>query len=162
MNNLSDLFLPDYTPYEIIKQGSYGGTYFRPIHSTVTGKNYKDADLEFDWGGIPRSKLIKPWNQYDTNINKYKCKVGTTLEFWESKGWIHPQDPYGWFQWYCRYYAGRRTDDDLRQIKRWISIKNRFGKLKNKTDDISCHPLTAKAVKTPAIKQTLLHWGIAS
>jgi hypothetical protein len=145
MNNIENQFQPDYTPYEVIKNGSFGSTYFRPIYSQVTGKKYKDADLEFDWGDISRDKLIKPWNQYDVNSNKYKVKVGTTLEFWESKGWVHPQDPYGWFQWYCRYYAGRRTADDIRQIKRWIGIKNRFSKIKN---------------KSPAVKQTLLHWGI--
>jgi len=140
-------FKPDFSPYEVIKQGAFGSTYFRPIYSQITGKKYKDADLEFDWGDISRDKLIKPYHQYDINSNKYKVKTGTTLEFWESKGWIHPQDPYGWFQWYSRFYAGRRTPDDLRQIKRWKGIKARFGRMKN---------------KTPKIKQVLLEWCISS
>ena len=56
--------------------------------------------------------------------NKIKC--GSSLRVWENKGWIREQDPYGWFQWYCRYYLGRRSKDDERQIKRWNSIVNRF------------------------------------
>ena len=71
---------------------------------------------------------------------------------------IHKQDPYGWFQWYCRYYLGRRSKDDKRQIKRWISIANRFKSIlirmiKNKGakyDDYSILPKT---------RQILLHWG---
>lgn len=52
-------FRPNLTPYEIFKLGSFGGTYFRPIFSNITKKYYKDADLEFDWKYIPRSKLTK-------------------------------------------------------------------------------------------------------
>ena len=85
-------------------------------------------------------------------------KYGTCLRFWENKGWIHKQDPYGWFQWYCRYYLGRRTDDDERQIKRWMNIVNRFicilvKMIKSKGakfDDCSI---------SPKIRQILLHWG---
>lgn len=138
-------FQPNYSPYEVIAQGAFGGTYFRDIYSSVNKRYYRDSDLEFDWVDIPREKLIMPWNQYNKESNKYKVKVGTTLEFWENHGWINSQDPYGWFQWYCRFWLGRRTDDDRRQIQRWNSFKNRFGKRIN---------------KTPKIKQTLLHWAI--
>jgi hypothetical protein len=147
-------FRPNLTPYEIFKMGSFGGTYWRPIYSTVTKKHYKNADLEYDWKDIPRSKLIKPWNDYDKNINKYKVKVGTTLESWEHSHWIHPQDPYGWVQWYCRFYDGRRTKDDERQIKRWVQTAGPNSRFRLRLINI------IKAKKdSPAIRQTLQHWA---
>ena len=67
---------------------------------------------------------------YDANVNKYGVKCGTSLRFWENKGWISKIDPYGWFQWYFRYWSGRRSKDDKRQINRWKKIVSRFrGKL---------------------------------
>lgn len=137
-------FKPDYSPYDIIKQGAFGSTYFRPIYSTIAKKTIRDDDLEYDWGGMPRSKLISA--VYNEHSNKYKVKAGSSLKTWESKGWIKEPDFRGWFQWYCNYFAGRRIPgyDDW-QIKRWKSIKARFGRLKN---------------KTPKIKQVLLEWGI--
>lgn len=141
-------FKPSLSPREVIELGSFGGTYFRPIYSSVTGKNYKNEHRKFEFfNDIPDSMLTRSWDNYDKNINRYGVKVGSTLEEWEKKGWINPIDPYGWFQWYCNFYNGRRSIDDRRQIKRWKSVVNRFGKLKN---------------KTPAIRQTLQHWGISS
>ena len=95
---------------------------------------------------------------YDINVNKCGVKCGTSLRFWEQKGWINGIDPYGWFQWYCRYFYGRRCDDDLRQINRYKKIVNRFKDIlvkmiKNtgaKFDDTSI---------SPKIRQILLHWG---
>ena len=64
------------------------------------------------------------------NVNKYNVKCGTSLRFWENKGWIDKIDPYGWFQWYFRYWLSRRSKDDKRQINRWKKIVSRFrGKL---------------------------------
>lgn len=145
---MEEYFKPDYTPRQIIQNGAFGGTYFRAIFSRVTGKYYKDAYKEFPFlRDLDTNLMTRPWHLYDASINKYGVKVGSTLEFWENKGWISPQDPYGWFQWYCRYYMGRRSDDDQRQIKRWLSFKKRFDGKKN---------------PSPAIKQSLLHWGIAA
>jgi len=140
-------FTPDYTPREIIKLGSFGGTYWRSIHSSVTGKDYKDVYKKYDsFKNLPKRLMTKKWEDYDSSINKYKVKVGTTLPFWESQGWINPQDPYGWLNWYVEYYEGRRSPDDARQIKRWKGVKSRFD-LPEKSD---------------AVKQTLLQWGIRS
>ena len=95
---------------------------------------------------------------YDVSVNKYGAKCRTSLRFWENKGWIHKIDPYGWFQWYFRYWLGRRSEDDERQINRWKKIVSRFrGKLVkmikdagSKYDDYSI---------SPKIRQILLHWG---
>lgn len=138
-------FTPNLSPREIFLRGSFGGTYWRPIYSSVTGKQYKNEHKKFSFlSDIDDSIMTLPYSDYNKNINRYGVKVGTTLEYWESKGWITKYDPYGWVQWYCNFYAGRRCPDDLRQIKRWKQIKARFGK-KN----------------TPAVLQTLQHWGIA-
>ena len=99
-------------------------------------------------------------NYYDVNVKKYRIKCGTSLRFWENKGWIHEQDPYGWFQWYCRYYLGRCTDDDdERQIKRWMNIVNRFKgilvkMIKNKGAKFDDYCIS------PKIRQILLHWDM--
>ena len=91
-------FRPNLTPQEMFELGSFGGTYWRPIYSTVTNKNYKNQHKKFPakwWENIPKDWLTTPWDEYDKNINKYKVKVGTTLEFWEEKGWIEKYHPYG-------------------------------------------------------------------
>ena len=92
------------------------------------------------------------------SINKYGVNCGTSLIFWENKGWIDEIDTYRWFQWYFRYWLGRRSEDDERQINRWKNIVSRF-KVKlvkmikdagSKFDDYSI---------SPKIRQILLHWG---
>jgi hypothetical protein len=155
-------FTPNLSPHDIFKLGSFGGTYFRPIYSSVTKKEYNNIHLNYWFKDIPDDWLIRPWNLYDKNINKYKVKVGTTLEYWESKNWISELHPYGWVQWYCDFFIGKRCADDERQIKRWLQTagpNSRFRvrlvnmiKAKNsKFDDYTI---------SPAIRQTLQHWGV--
>lgn len=133
-------FKPNKTPKEMFKEGVFGGTYYRPIFSNVTKKNYKNphTDLPKSWF----KNVVVTSLTCNKELNKYKVTSGTSLRYWESKGWIHEQDPYGWVQWYCRFYLGRRTEDDIRQIKRWLGVVSRFG------NRIS-----------PVIKQLLLQWG---
>ena len=145
------------TPVEIIKEGAFGETYFRDIYSGVNDKWYKNSWKEFDVSeNIDRKYYCSDY--YHVSVNKYGVKYGTSLRFWENKGWINKQDPYGWFKWYFRYWLGRRSKDDEKQIKRWKGVVNRFkGKLAemikdagSKFDDYSV---------SPKIRQILLHWG---
>ena len=93
-------FAPNKTPIEIIKEGAFGGTCFRDIYSSINVKWYRNSWKEFDFLRDIDPKLYLS-NYYDTNVNKYKIKCGTSLRFWEHKGCICEQEPYGWFQWYC-------------------------------------------------------------
>ena len=99
--NLTKLhFNPNKTPVEVINEGSFGGTYFRDIYSGVNGKWYRNTWKEFDFLKSVDNRLYSS-NYYDVNVNKYGVTRSTSLRFWENKGWIKGQDPYGWFQWYC-------------------------------------------------------------
>ena len=157
-------FTPNLTPREIFKLGSFGGTYWRPIYSSVTGKNYKNKHNVYPkswWKDIPDDWLTRDWDDYDKSINKYEVKVGTTLEFWEEKNWITKYNPYGWMQWYCDFYHGKRGPDDDRQIDRWVktagpnsrfrkALINMIKKKGTRYNDFSV---------SPKIRQTLQHWG---
>ena len=124
-------FKPNKKPKAVFRAGAFGGTYFRPINSSVTGKKHNGSLNEYpdDWfKGMDVKKKVQSAT-YDKNVNKYKVKCGSSLEAWESSNWIMKQDPYGWFQWFCRYSKGRRTKDDERQIGRWLKLtgpKGRF------------------------------------
>ena len=150
-------FNPNKTPIEIIKEGAFGRTYFRDIYSSINGKWYHNSWKEFNFLRDVDPKLYLS-NYYDTSVNKYKIKCGSSLRFWENKGWIREQDPYGWFQWYCRYYLGRRSDDDERQIARWNNIVNRFRGVIDKMIK-SGNPKYDDYSISPKIRQILLHWG---
>ena len=86
------------TPAEVVKKGAFGGACFRDIYSSVNDKWYKNSWKEFD---VLRNINQKYYcsNYYDVSINKYGDNCGTSLRFWEDKIWIHPTDPYGWFEW---------------------------------------------------------------
>ena len=153
-------FTPNLTPQEIFELGSFGGTYWRPIHSAVTGKNYSNLHKQYGWKRIPDNKMTRAWDDYDISINRYKVKVGTTLEFWESKGWITKYNPYGWVHWYCDFYKGKRGPDDVRQIKRWLQTagpNSRFRRWLIRL--ISEGGRWNDVMISPKIRQTLQHWG---
>jgi hypothetical protein len=122
------------------------GEDWRPIYSNIAKKTIKNDYKQFDWN-LPLDKLIcKP----DASKNKYKVPASLSLEEWEQYGWILPTDNIssyrGWIAWYCLYYSGERNPEiDTKQIKRWLSVKRRFGKIPNKSDKI---------------KQLLLNWAI--
>ena len=82
---------------------------------------------------VERTRSVKNIDQkyycldyYDRSVNKYSVKCGTSLRFWENKGWINEIDPYGWFQWYFRYWSGRRSEDDKTQINISKGIVSRY------------------------------------
>ena len=157
-------FRPNLTPREIFQLGSFGGTYWRPIKSEVTNQCYKDVHKNYPeewWQGIPEKNLTLPFHAYNVNLNKYKEKVGTTLEYWEEKTWISKYHPYGWVHWYCDFYSGKRCPDDRRQIDRWVktagpnsrfrrALINLILKQGKKFNDFRV---------SPKRRQTLQHWA---
>ena len=150
-------FSPNKTPVEIIKEGAFGGTYFRDIYSGINKKWYKISQKEFDQLKNIDAKYYA-LDYYDVNVNKYGVKTGTLLRFWKNKGQINEIDPYGWFQWYFRYWLGRRSKDDKRQIIRLKKIVSRFrGKLVNMIRDAGSK-FDYYSI-APKIRQILLHCG---
>lgn len=166
-------FKPNLTPEQIFKEGSFGGTYYRPIFSSVTNKNYDKAWEEFPKSWFPTDlKYVNSPICLATTVNKYKVSSGTSLEYWENQGWIRDIDPYGWVQWYCRFYMGRRSDDDERQIDRWNKIageksgrwrKNLQNKIIKAAKALNTDPNDPSVLDdyniSPVIRQLLLQWA---
>lgn len=155
-------FRPNLTPREMFKLGSFGGTYWRSIYSSVTKKDYKNQHKKFPkswWKGIQDDRLTS--SVYDIKKNKYKVKVGTSLEFWEGKNWITKHDPYGWVQWYCNFYRGRRSPDDRRQIDRWKGLTGENGRFRKWLVTLILKKKGKWSDETisPKIRQTLQHWA---
>lgn len=177
-------FKPNLTPRDIFLLGSFGGTYWRPIFSTITQQYYSSIHKQYPFlKDIPDELMTIKYTEYNTNVNKFKVKVGTTLHYWECKQWITKHHPYGWVHWYCDFYSGKRGPDDERQIQRWIRTagpKSRFRKRlinmireeqnntsNNKINNIANSSKNGKKRQSisnyyyvsPKIHQTLQHWG---
>jgi hypothetical protein len=163
-------FRPNLTPREMFLEGIFGGTYWRPIYSSINNKKYENYHKKFPkswWKDISENKLTS--SIFDVSINKYKVKSGTSLEYWENKKWIKPIDPYGWVCWYCEFCNGRRCEDDKRQINRWLGIAGPNGRFKKRLINLISHyagsRTTAKNTTfndyniSPVIRQLLLQWG---
>ena len=122
--------------------------YFRDIYSGVNGKFYKNSWKEFkELESIDKKYYASDF--HDFSVNKYGVKCGTSLRFWGSKDCIKLIDPYGWFQWYFRYWLGRRSEDDQRQTGRWKRIVSRFKGILIK--------MIGDSRDSPKIRQILLH-----
>ena len=143
-------FGPYVSPVEVIKKGAFGGTYFRDIYSGVNDRFYKNSWNEFEeLDDIDKKYYASDF--YDVSVNKYGVECGTLLRFWESKGWINEIEPYGWFQLYFRYWKGRTSEDDEREINRWKRIVSRFKGI--------LFRLINKGKDSLKIRKLLLHWG---
>jgi hypothetical protein len=135
-------FEPELTPAEMLRLGVFGGKYMT------------DCRKEFPTSWFTRAKLSPA--RRDPSLNFFGVDASQPLSVWRKRGWLHPDDPRGWFQWYCRYYMGRRTpEEDLRQIKRWKLIKRHVAQLRRHCEkgDLTCRKRQ---------RQALLHWAYDS
>lgn len=135
-------FKPELTPKQMLALGVFGGKYMT------------DCQKEFPKDWFTKAKLNPEF--HDPKLNLFGVNASQPLGEWIRKGWIHPEDPRGWFQWYCRYFMGRRIpDEDRRQIKRWKAIKRHIAQVRKncKPGDLSCRRRQ---------RQAILHWAYDS
>jgi hypothetical protein len=134
-------FNPQLTPKQMLELGVFGGRYMT------------DCAKEFPADWFDDAKLCS--EKHDPKLNYFGVNASQPLSVWREKGWIHKDDPRGWFQWYCRYYMGRRGEDDERQIKRWKAIKRHVNQIRKncKRGDLQCRRRQ---------RQALLHWAYDS
>lgn len=142
--NFDPRFNPDLTPKQMLELGVFGGVYMR------------DCIKEFPKDWFAKAKFQNTGSYvHDPALNFFGINASQPLSVWRKKGWIYREDPRGWFQWYCRYYMGRRCPDDERQIKRWKSIGRHIAQIKKNctVGDVTCRPKQRQAV---------LHWAYDS
>lgn len=140
--NFNPEFKPELTPQQMLELGVFGGKYMT------------DCKNEFPSDWFEKAKLNHEF--HNPKLNFFKANASQPLLVWRKKGWIYTEDPRGWFQWYCRYFMGRRMPkEDERQIKRWKAIKRHIAQIKKncKKGDFSCRPKQRQAV---------LHWAYDS
>jgi hypothetical protein len=136
--NFSPAFKPELTPAQMLRLGVFGGKYLN------------DCREEFPRRWFAGAKLCL--ERHDPRLNFFGVHASQSLAVWRRNGWIRPQDPRGWFQWYCRYYSGRRSADDARQIGRWRGIARHVAAIRKHCEpgDLECRPKQRQAV---------LHWA---
>lgn len=140
--NFDPRFKPDLTPKEMLELGVFGGVYMR------------DCGNEFPKSWFAKARFQKEGiYKRDPKINFFGVNASQSLSVWKKNGWIYKEDPRGWFQWYCRYYMGRRIPkEDERQIKRWVAMRRHLAQIHNscRVGDFHCHTKQRQAV---------LHWA---
>jgi len=134
-------FIPEVTPKQMLEMGVFGGKYMT------------DCQDEFPKDWFTHARLCH--THHDPEMNFFCVNASKPLSYWREKGWIYHEDPRGWFQWYCRYFMGRRCSDDERQVKRWKAMKRHIGQLRKNCmeSDLSCRPRQ---------RQALLNWAYDS
>lgn len=134
-------FRPELTPKQMLELGVFGGKYMT------------DCQKEFPKSWFTKAKLSS--KKHDSKLNYFGVNASMPLSYWVKKDWIYLEDPRGWFQWYCRYYMGRRCPDDERQIKRWKAMHRHIAQIRKhcKKGDIKCRPKQ---------RQALLQWAFDS
>ena len=140
--NFDPAFRPQLTPADMLRLGVFGGKYMT------------DCRDEFPRSWFARARLAGETR--DPALNYFGVDASQPLSAWRKKGWIHPDDPRGWFQWYCRYYMGRRMpEEDARQIRRWKAIRRHVRQIQKNCQpgDVGCRPRQ---------RQALLHWAYDS
>lgn len=140
--NFAPGFNPDLTPKAMLALGVFGGKYMT------------DCRDEFPKSWFARAKLSPAGR--DPALNYFGVDASQSLSVWRKKGWIHPDDPRGWFQWYCRYYRGRRlAAEDERQVGRWKAMRRHVQQIRRncQAGDLFCRPRQ---------RQALLHWAYDS
>lgn len=134
-------FKPELTPQEMLELGVFGGHYFEGEQDEFPKEWFKKAKLS---------------DMHDPSLNYFEIDASQPLAEWQRKGWVYEEDPRGWFQWYCRYYLGRRIpDEDRRQIKRWKNLRRHVAQIQH-----ACHPGDLSCRRRQ--RQALLHWAYDS
>ncbi len=139
--NFDPEFTPDVSPKEMLELWVFWGKYF------------SDTPPEFPDERWQWAKLAGVQNTHDKSLNLYGVLASQPLSVWQEKWWIHPDDPRGWFQWYCRYYMWRRHEDDPRQIQRRRMMRRHMAQIQKNClipGDPTCRPRQ---------RQALLQWG---
>lgn len=135
-------FKPHLTPVEMFKRGVFGGSYFE----MATSDDF--AGLDHQTAVFARANC-RPFNK---DVNDYGVRAGEDFASWMKNGWIFPEDPLGWFHWYCRYSAGRRHERDAHQIARWAAYGARWGRYARTQAHVN-------GDASSVVKQGLLQWA---